>query len=52
MQHRPAGYIGSAVIGFAFAAGWTPYTGPILGAILLMVSQNPEQGMAIWLPIF
>lgn len=45
IQHRPAGYIGSGVIGFAFAAGWTPCTGPILGAILLMVSQNPEQGM-------
>lgn len=45
IQYRPAGYIGSAVIGFAFAAGWTPCVGPILGAILLMVSQNPGEGM-------
>ena len=27
---RPAGYLGSALIGLAFAAGWTPCTGPIL----------------------
>ncbi|MFJ7953873.1 cytochrome c biogenesis protein CcdA [Lysinibacillus sp. NPDC096418] len=26
-------------------AGWTPCAGPILGAISLMVSQNPGEGM-------
>ncbi|MFJ7736203.1 cytochrome c biogenesis CcdA family protein [Lysinibacillus sp. NPDC097287] len=45
IQNRPAGYVGSVVIGFAFAAGWTPCAGPILGAILLMVSQNSGNGM-------
>jgi cytochrome c-type biogenesis protein len=32
---RPAGYVGSYLIGVAFAAGWTPCVGPVLGTILL-----------------
>lgn len=35
---RPAGYVGSFVIGVAFAAGWTPCVGPVLGTILLYAS--------------
>ncbi|RMH09714.1 MAG: cytochrome c biogenesis protein CcdA [Nitrospirae bacterium] len=35
---RPVGYIGSFLIGTAFAAGWTPCVGPILGSILLYAS--------------
>jgi cytochrome c-type biogenesis protein len=35
LSRRPAGYIGSFVVGAAFAAGWTPCVGPILGTILL-----------------
>ena len=35
---RPAGYVGSFLIGVAFAAGWTPCVGPILGTILLYAS--------------
>ena len=34
-QNRPAGAFGSVLIGVAFAAGWTPCVGPILGTILL-----------------
>jgi cytochrome c-type biogenesis protein len=34
-QDRPAGLIGSFLIGVAFGAGWTPCVGPILGSILL-----------------
>ena len=34
-RNRPAGYLGSFVIGIAFAAGWTPCVGPVLGSILL-----------------
>jgi cytochrome c-type biogenesis protein len=37
-KHRPAGYIGSFLIGIAFAAGWTPCVGPVLGTILLYAS--------------
>ncbi|TLY27535.1 MAG: cytochrome c biogenesis protein CcdA [Nitrospirae bacterium] len=35
---RPAGYLGSFLIGVAFAAGWTPCVGPVLGTILLYAS--------------
>jgi cytochrome c-type biogenesis protein len=31
---KPRGMIGSAVLGIAFAAGWTPCIGPILGGII------------------
>ncbi len=45
-KNRPSGYLGSAVIGFAFAAGWTPCTGPILAAIIALASTNPDMSMA------
>ncbi len=35
---KPAGYIGTYFVGMAFAAGWTPCVGPILGAILMKAS--------------
>jgi cytochrome c-type biogenesis protein len=38
MDKKPRGYVGSVLVGMAFAAGWTPCVGPILGAILLMAS--------------
>ena len=41
----PSGYIGSILIGIAFAAGWTPCTGPILGSIILLVAQQPDMGI-------
>lgn len=31
--NRPSGYIGSMLIGFGYATGWTPCVGPILGAV-------------------
>ncbi len=34
LRGRPVGYVGSALVGMAFAAGWTPCIGPTLGAIL------------------
>lgn len=37
-RSRPAGYLGSFLIGVAFAAGWTPCVGPVLGTILLYAS--------------
>lgn len=37
-RNRPAGYLGSFLIGIAFAAGWTPCVGPVLGTILLYAS--------------
>ncbi len=38
MENKPAGLIGSFLVGMAFAAGWTPCVGPILGSILLYAS--------------
>ncbi len=37
-RSRPVGYVGSFLIGIAFAAGWTPCVGPVLGTILLYAS--------------
>lgn len=45
IQNRPAGYLGSLLIGLAFAVGWTPCTGPILTATLGLVATNPSQGL-------
>ena len=35
---RPAGLVGAFVIGLAFAFGWTPCIGPVLGAILAVAA--------------
>jgi len=35
---RPAGLLGAYVIGLAFAFGWTPCIGPVLGAILAIAA--------------
>lgn len=40
VKTRPVGLIGAYVVGLAFAFGWTPCIGPILGAILLYASQQ------------
>ncbi len=47
LQHKPAGLVGTFLIGIVFAAGWTPCVGPILGAILAVVAGSGgsvEQG--------
>lgn len=44
-KNRPAGYLGSSLIGMAFAAGWTPCTGPILSAVIWMGASNPNSAM-------
>lgn len=45
LKNRPAGYFGSLLIGLAFAAGWTPCSGPIIGAIITLAGQNPGSGV-------
>lgn len=44
-KNRPSGYLGSVLIGLAFAAGWTPCTGPILGAVFAMSATNPGSSL-------
>jgi cytochrome c-type biogenesis protein len=41
MKWKPAGYLGSVVIGMGFAAGWSPCVGPILGSILALSMTKP-----------
>jgi cytochrome c-type biogenesis protein len=41
IKNKPAGYLGSVLIGLAFAVGWTPCMGPILAATLALVGANP-----------
>ncbi|WP_033828993.1 cytochrome c biogenesis CcdA family protein [Bacillus andreraoultii] len=43
-KNRPSGYIGSFLIGLAFAAGWTPCMGPILGAVIALAATKPASG--------
>jgi cytochrome c-type biogenesis protein len=38
LRSRPAGYVGSLLIGATFAAGWTPCVGPVLSTMLLYAS--------------
>ena len=41
---KPLGYLGSAAVGIAFGAAWTPCVGPILGAILTLAAARSSVG--------
>lgn len=49
LQSKPAGFIGTFVVGVAFAAGWTPCIGPILASILMIAATSGQAGHGIWL---
>jgi cytochrome c-type biogenesis protein len=49
VKSRPLGLLGAYVVGVAFAFGWTPCIGPILGAILLFASQQDTVGQGVLL---
>ncbi|WP_454063261.1 cytochrome c biogenesis CcdA family protein [Candidatus Nitrospira salsa] len=48
-EKRPLGYIGSFLVGTAFAAGWTPCVGPVLGGILAYASttESMQDGIVL-----
>ena len=46
IKFRPAGYVGSVLVGMGFAAGWSPCVGPILSAILALAQQNQAHGFS------
>lgn len=46
-KNRPAGFVGSFLIGMAFSMGWTPCTGPILMVILSLAATHPDQGVVL-----
>jgi cytochrome c-type biogenesis protein len=49
IEDKPVGYLGSSLVGMAFAAGWVPCLGPILGAILTLTASEADfsRGMAL-----
>jgi cytochrome c-type biogenesis protein len=42
LERKPVGYLGSALVGMAFAAGWTPCIGPVLGGILGLAATSAD----------
>jgi cytochrome c-type biogenesis protein len=49
LREKPAGYVGSFIVGVTFAIGWTPCVGPILGAILSLAgtADTVRQGIGL-----
>lgn len=52
LEHKPVGYLGSALVGMAFGAGWTPCIGPVLGAILGLAATSGEVSRGMLLLAF
>lgn len=46
-DRRPAGHLGSVLIGMAFGAGWTPCIGPILASVLLLAGTSGSVGTGV-----
>ena len=42
LHKKPSGFIGTFVVGIAFAAGWTPCIGPILASILMVAASSGQ----------
>ncbi|QOX79311.1 cytochrome c biogenesis protein CcdA [Trichlorobacter lovleyi] len=42
LKNKPAGFLGSFLVGLAFAAGWTPCIGPILASILMIAATEEK----------
>jgi len=51
LHRKPAGFVGTFLVGLAFAAGWTPCIGPILAAILMVAAteENVYHGIVLLL---
>ena len=49
LREKPAGYVGSFIVGVTFAIGWTPCVGPILGAILSLAGTAETVGRGVGL---
>ncbi len=52
IEKKPPGLLGSLLVGMAFAFGWTPCIGPILGSILLFASTRKTLFEGIYLLFF
>jgi cytochrome c-type biogenesis protein len=49
IARKPMGYLGTVVVGMAFAAGWSPCIGPILGAVLTYAASAADMQRGLWL---
>ena len=51
IRSKPAGLVGSFLVGLTFAIGWTPCVGPILGSILTLArnDRTVRQGIVLLL---
>jgi cytochrome c-type biogenesis protein len=49
LRDKPAGYLGTLLVGVTFAIGWTPCVGPILGAILSLAATGETVGRGVGL---
>ena len=49
LEKRPFQFFGAFIIGMAFAAGWSPCIGPLLGSILIMAGNQDtiQQGVVL-----
>jgi len=52
LKNRPAGYIGTVIVGMIFGAGWTPCTGPFLGSVLTLAMDAATLGRGMVLLLF
>jgi len=52
LKNRPAGYIGTVIVGMIFGAGWTPCTGPFLGSVLTLAMEADTLGRGMVLLMF
>ena len=44
LSDKPAGYLGTVLVGVTFGAGWTPCIGPVLGGILTLAATSGSMG--------
>jgi len=51
-QQKPRGVLGSMTLGMAFAAGWTPCIGPILGGIIGLAATSGNWKTGLYLSCF
>lgn len=49
LQRKPSGYLGTLLVGVAFAAGWTPCIGPVLGTILMIAASSGQVAKGVLL---
>ena len=49
LEDKPVGFLGSALVGMAFGAGWTPCIGPILGSVLGLAATEGDLSRGVLL---